>query len=147
MIKEEYLQLQVLKKRTMISGGTFHRKINKWDTCRDLLIVEKHLEKLQEHKRTPSPYQKKDDTFWIGGGKEEAARVQREKSLEGQLDKNWQELQSAVLEPAQQQPMMPSYWTARRKAEGSVPKASNKGKASTEMMDGDRVLNQNKRLL
>ena len=106
----------------------FHRKINKWDTCRDLLIVEKHLEKLQEHKRTPSPYQKKDDTFWIGGGKEEAARVQREKSLEGQLDKNWQELQSAVLEPAQQQPMMPVTEQPGEKRKAVCQRQATRGK-------------------
>ena len=52
----------------------FHRKINRWDACNSLLLVEKHQEVLQEYERQPRKYLKKDHAFWCQGGKQEAAK-------------------------------------------------------------------------
>ena len=52
----------------------YHRKINRWDAATNLLLVEKRQEVLREKQRNKRPYEKKDSTFWIHGGKQEAAR-------------------------------------------------------------------------
>lgn len=52
----------------------FHRKINRWDACTSLLLVEKHQESLQDYERQPRKYFKKDQAFWCSGGKQEVAK-------------------------------------------------------------------------
>ena len=52
----------------------FHRKINRWDACTSLLLVEKSQETLQEHQRQPRNYLKRDEAFWFNGGKKEGAK-------------------------------------------------------------------------
>ena len=52
----------------------FHRKINRWDACSSLLLVEKRQETLQEYERQPRKYFKQDHAFWCQGGKQEAAK-------------------------------------------------------------------------
>lgn len=52
----------------------FHRKINRWDACTSLLLVEKRQETLQEHQRQPRNYLKRDEAFWFNGGKKEGAK-------------------------------------------------------------------------
>lgn len=52
----------------------FHRKINRWDAATNLLLVEKRQEKLREKERPKRPYEKRDSTYWIEGGKQEAAK-------------------------------------------------------------------------
>lgn len=56
----------------------FHSKINKWDTCKDLLVVEK----LENTKRTPRKYVKKSQAFWCNGGKQAVARSVKRKAVE-----------------------------------------------------------------
>ena len=60
----------------------FHSKINKWDTCKDLLVVEKLLQKLENTKRTPRKYVKKSEAFWCNGGKQAVARSVKRKAVE-----------------------------------------------------------------
>ena len=52
----------------------FRRKINWWDACTSLLLVEKHQESLQDYERQPYKYFKKDQAFWRSGGKQEVAK-------------------------------------------------------------------------
>ncbi|KAJ7391505.1 hypothetical protein OS493_018556 [Desmophyllum pertusum] len=52
----------------------FHRKINRWDAATNLVLVEKRQEKLREKERPKRPYEKRDSTYWIEGGKQEAAK-------------------------------------------------------------------------
>lgn len=52
----------------------FHRKIDRWDACTNLLLVEKRQESLLAHQRKPRQYLKRDATFWNNGGKEEVAK-------------------------------------------------------------------------
>ena len=52
----------------------FHRRINKWDTCKSLLMIEKREEELEPWKRTARQYTKRDTRFWHEGGKQESAR-------------------------------------------------------------------------
>ena len=52
----------------------FHRRINKWDTCKSLLMVEKREEELEPWKRTARQYTKRDTRFWHEGEKQESAR-------------------------------------------------------------------------
>ena len=52
----------------------FHRKINRWDTANNLLLVEKRQEALQGQQRTKRPYEKNNLSFWQEGGKQDAAR-------------------------------------------------------------------------
>jgi len=52
----------------------FHRKINRWDACTSLLLVEKRQEALHEHQRQPRKYLKRDEAFWFNGGKKEGAK-------------------------------------------------------------------------
>ena len=52
----------------------FHRRINKWDTCKSLLMVEKREEELEPWKKTARQYTKRDTKFWQEGGKQESAR-------------------------------------------------------------------------
>lgn len=47
----------------------FHRKINRWDACHSLLLVEKRREVLQHKKRTKRQYEKTDKAHWEEGGK------------------------------------------------------------------------------
>ena len=60
----------------------FHHKVNKCDTCRDLLVVEKRLEKLQDAKRVPRHYNKSNEAYWFKGGKQVAAASLKRKALE-----------------------------------------------------------------
>ena len=52
----------------------FHRKINWWDAATNLLLVEKRQEELREKQRVKRPYEKRDNSYWIDGGKQEAAK-------------------------------------------------------------------------
>lgn len=52
----------------------FHRKMNRWDACTSLLLVEKRQETLQEFQRQPRQYLKRDHAFWCSGGKQEVAK-------------------------------------------------------------------------
>ena len=55
----------------------FHRKINRWDACASLLLVEKRQETLLEHLRQPRKYTKRDEAFWVDGKKEVAKKYPR----------------------------------------------------------------------
>lgn len=52
----------------------FHNKINHWDACRSLLLVEKRQECLQECRRLPRAYNKRNHQFFNEGGKQQAAQ-------------------------------------------------------------------------
>ena len=55
----------------------FHRKINRWEACKSLLLVEKRQEALRCYKREPRHYQKRDTQFWFEGGKRNAINQHR----------------------------------------------------------------------
>ena len=52
----------------------FHQKINHWDAATNLLLVEKRQESLREYQRQKREYVKRKESFWIEGGKQEAAK-------------------------------------------------------------------------
>ena len=52
----------------------FHRKINRWDAATNLLLVEKRQEELREEERAKQPYEKRDSSYWMDGGKQKAAK-------------------------------------------------------------------------
>ena len=52
----------------------FHRKINRWDAATNLLLVEKRQEMLRDKERKKRGYEKRNTSFWLEGGKQEAAR-------------------------------------------------------------------------
>ena len=52
----------------------FHRKINRWNAATNLLLVEKRQEALREYQREKREYVKRKESFWIEGGKQEAAK-------------------------------------------------------------------------
>ena len=52
----------------------FHRKINRWDAAKNLLLVEKREEELRDAERTRRQYGKRNQSFWFEGGKQEAAK-------------------------------------------------------------------------
>ena len=52
----------------------FHRKINCWDAATNLLLVEKCQEALRGYQREKREYVKRKESFWIEGGKQEAAK-------------------------------------------------------------------------
>ena len=52
----------------------FHRKINRWDAATNVLLIEKRQEVLRIMERTKRPYEKRNTSFWLEGGKEESAR-------------------------------------------------------------------------
>ena len=52
----------------------FHRKINRWDAATNVLLVEKRQEELREKERVKRSYEKRDRSFWIDGGNQEAAK-------------------------------------------------------------------------
>ena len=60
----------------------FIHKINKWDTCRDLVVVEKRLESLQDERRVPRHYRKANEAYWCNGGKQAAAANLKRKAHE-----------------------------------------------------------------
>lgn len=71
----------------------FQRKINKWDTCKDLLIVEKRMEKLKDSRRVPRTYEKRKKEFWEEGGKQAAVEKHKNK-----ISKNMPSLPPPVLQ-------------------------------------------------
>lgn len=52
----------------------FHRKINRWDAATTVLLVEKRQEALRGYQRETREYIKRKASFWIEGGKQEAAK-------------------------------------------------------------------------
>ena len=52
----------------------FHWKINRWDGCTSLLLVEKCQEALKCCQRQSWNYVKRDTNFWCDGGKQESAK-------------------------------------------------------------------------
>ena len=52
----------------------FHRKINHWDVAKNLLLVEKRQEALRDCERERKTYIKRKESFWLEGGKQEAAK-------------------------------------------------------------------------
>ena len=51
----------------------FHSKINRWDAATNLLLAEKRQEVLRECSRDKRNYVKRKISFWMEGGKQEAA--------------------------------------------------------------------------
>ena len=51
-----------------------HTKINHWDAAKDLLLVEKRQEALKDFERVKRGYVKRQESFWMEGGKQEAAK-------------------------------------------------------------------------
>ena len=56
----------------------FHSKINRWDACKSLLLVEKRQEALCSYERQARPYLKRDIPFWYEGGKRNAIQAYRQ---------------------------------------------------------------------
>lgn len=52
----------------------FHRKINRWDAAKNLLLVEKRQEELRSYAHEKCVYVKRKESFWRDGGKQEAAK-------------------------------------------------------------------------
>lgn len=52
----------------------FHRKINRWDAAKNLLLVEKRQEGLGIASEKSENIIKRKETFWLEGGKQEAAK-------------------------------------------------------------------------
>ena len=59
----------------------FHRKINRWDAATNLLLVEKRQEELREEERAKQPYEKRDSSYWMDGGKQKAAKTRISTSI------------------------------------------------------------------
>ena len=53
---------------------SFHTRINRWDAAKDLLLVEKRQESLKDCERVKRGYVKRKESFWMEGGKQEAAK-------------------------------------------------------------------------
>ena len=65
----------------------FHRKINRWDACTSLLLVEKRQEELKCCQRQTRGYVKRNLDFWYEGGKQDSAKkVPRISMVEQQED-------------------------------------------------------------
>lgn len=71
---EKFLFLIGVEKKNDDLRKYYHRKINRWDAAINLLLVEKRQEVLRDKQRNNHPYEKKDKSFWIEGGKQESAR-------------------------------------------------------------------------
>lgn len=71
---EKFLFLIGVEKKNDDLRKYYHRKINRWDAPINLLLVEKRQEVLRDKQRNNHPYEKKDKSFWIEGGKQESAR-------------------------------------------------------------------------
>lgn len=69
-----YLFLPGVEKKNDDFCRYFHRKINKWDACTSLLLVEERQEIVSEYERQPRKYFKQDDAFWFSGGKQDVAK-------------------------------------------------------------------------
>lgn len=54
--------------------GYFHRKCNRWDSCRQIPLVKKREEQLEENGRQKRRYEKKGNAYWLDGGKRTVAR-------------------------------------------------------------------------
>ena len=52
----------------------FYTKINRWDSAKDLLLVEKRQEALKDCERVKRGYVKRKESFWMEGGKQQAAK-------------------------------------------------------------------------
>ena len=52
----------------------FHQKSNRWDSCRQILLVEKREEVLDDFSRRKRPYDKRDTNYWFEGGKSAIAK-------------------------------------------------------------------------
>ena len=52
----------------------FYTKINRWDSAKDLLLVEKRQEALKDCERVNRGYVKRKESFWMEGGKQQAAK-------------------------------------------------------------------------
>ena len=52
----------------------FYTKINRWDSAKDLLLVEKRQEALKDCERVKRGYVKRKESFWMDGGKQQAAK-------------------------------------------------------------------------
>ena len=52
----------------------FHRKINRWDPCGSLLIVEKRQDELLNSQREKRSYTKANVQHWEEGGKSNATK-------------------------------------------------------------------------
>ena len=52
----------------------FHQKINRWDACTSLLLVEKCQEALDSCELQTCNYVKRNKNFWCEGGKQESAK-------------------------------------------------------------------------
>lgn len=52
----------------------FHTKIYQWDAATNVLLIEKQQEVLRKMERTKQPYEKRNTSFWLEGGKKESAR-------------------------------------------------------------------------
>ena len=50
-----------------------HRKCNRWDSCLQILLVEKREEQLEEYGRQKRWHEKKDTAYWLDGGKSAVA--------------------------------------------------------------------------
>jgi len=78
----------------------FHQKINRLDAATNLLLVEKGQEALREYQREKREYVKRKMSFWIEGGKQEAAKkVPRISNVEPQ--QNETNPQQETLTPAE----------------------------------------------
>lgn len=53
----------------------FHRKSNRWDGCRQILLVEKRQDSLKNYQRKHRNYQKKNTSYWFEGGKSVATQT------------------------------------------------------------------------
>ena len=52
----------------------FYTKINRWDSAKDLLLVEKRQEALKDCERVNRGYVKRKESFWMEKGKQQAAK-------------------------------------------------------------------------
>ena len=69
-----FLLLSGVEKKNDDFRRFFHRKINRWDACTSLLLVEKRQEALKCCQRQSRSYVKRDTNFWCDGGKQESAK-------------------------------------------------------------------------
>ena len=75
-----------------------HQKINHWDAAINLLLVEKCQETLRENQREKREYVKRKESFWIEGGKQEAAKkVPRISTVEQQQSKTTPQQETLTL--------------------------------------------------
>ena len=77
-----------MEKKNVEMRRYFHRKINRWDAATNLLLVENRQEALRGYQREKREYVKRKNSFWIEGGKQEAAKkVPRISTVEPQQNK------------------------------------------------------------